>query len=345
MAEPLKDNIDGQLVDLLAARVAERCSDFDTSGFAAAVMSDLGQLELKDRIALIADALSAHLTGSYPEDLDIVVAVAESEVGEWASWPLCSFVERHGLDHPAESLAAMPTLTKYWSCEFAIRPFLENHLEATRAHLRRWVEDPDPAVRRLASEGTRPILPWGTRVPALLEDPEIGLELIRELRHDPDEVVRRSVANHLNDVAKAHPDLVVELAGAWADDGVDAGLLKHALRTLVKRGHAGALAALGFTVDGAVEIVEFECTPAEVELGAAITLTAELRSTSTDHQLLAVDFVIDHPTAAGGRSVKVFKWTTVAPGSSSTVVHLKTLTDLPPAAVGWSITKSTASNW
>ena len=205
----------------------------------------------------------------------------------------------------------MPTLTRHWSCEFAIRPYLEHHLEVARAHLRRWVKNPHPAVRRLASEGTRPILPWGTRVPALLADPEIGLELIRELRHDSDEVVRRSVANHLNDVAKARPDLIVEIATGWADDGVDARLLEHALRTLVKQGHPGALAALGLTVDGAVEIIEFGCSPATVQLGESITLTAELRSTSPEPQRLVVDFVIDHPTAAGGRSVKTFKWTTL----------------------------------
>jgi len=320
MAPLLKDNIDRQVVDLLADRFDRVQPEFDRERFVMSVASDLDQLELKDRINLIADALAAALPDHYPAALDAVTAVAPS-VSDWAAWPLCSFVERHGIDHPEASLAAMPTLTRRWSCEFAIRPFLEHHLDMTRAHLRLWATDDDETVRRLASEGTRPLLPWGPKVAALIDDPQIGLELLCKLRHDPSETVRRSVANHLNDVAKSDPELVIGTLQEWTaeDPPVDDRMVRHALRTLVKQGRPEALRLLGLTTDPEIEVTEFSCRPKSIGLGSHIELAAELRSTAAEPQRLAVDFVIHHITAGGKTSPKVFKWKTVAlaPGQST----------------------------
>ncbi len=320
MAEPLKNRLDRRTVELLADRFVEVRPGFDAAAFTAEAMSRFPQLELKDRVNLVADLLADHLPDGYPAALSLVVAVAETDPGEWASWPLCSFVERHGVDHPTESLDAMEKLTRRWSCEFAVRPFLDHHLDQTRGRLRRWVEDPDEAVRRLASEGTRPLLPWGPKVQAILDDPEIGLELLRVLRHDESATVRRSVANHLNDLTKSHPDLVVATVTGWTGEEhpVDDRLVRHALRTLVKQGHPGALGVLGFTTDPEVEVDGFDCSPAAIDLGQRIELTAGLRSVADADQLLVIDFVIHHVTASGTSSPKVFKWATrtIEPGRS-----------------------------
>lgn len=313
MAEPLKHHISRTTVRLVAERCAVVWPGFDAASFEEEVVAELEPLELKDRINLVADGLQHHLPAAYPQALDVVVGVAKQPLDGWAAWTLCSFVERHGVDHPRPSLAAMPTLTRQASCEFAIRPFLENHLELTRSHLRTWVHDQNEAVRRLASEGTRPLLPWGPRVRALTDDPAIGIELLTELRHDPSETVRRSVANHLNDLTKLHPDLVIEVVRSWDDPDhpVDPGMVRHALRTLVKQGDPAALELLGFTTDPAIDIVEFSCDPPKVEVGGHIELTAELRSTSDADQHLVVDFVMHHVTASGATSPKVFKWTSI----------------------------------
>ncbi|MGB5757557.1 MAG: DNA alkylation repair protein [Acidimicrobiales bacterium] len=320
MAEPLKNQLDRTTVEVLAERFAKVHPEFNGPAFIAEAMSRFPELELKNRVNLVADLLADHLPDDYPTALSTVVAVAETDPGAWASWPLCSFVERHGLDHPTESLDAMHTLTRRWSCEFAIRPFLDHHLDETRRHLRRWVDDPDEAVRRLASEGTRPLLPWGPKVQAILDDPEIGLELLRALRNDDSEAVRRSVANHLNDLAKSDAELVVATITEWmiGERPIDERMVRRALRTLVKRGHTGALRLLGFTVDPQIEIEAFECRPASVELGERIELTARLRSTADSDQLLVIDFVIHHVTASGGTTPKVFKWATptVEPGQT-----------------------------
>lgn len=257
MPEPLKDRLAAPEVGLIADRVSGHYPAFDRNAFMP-VSVELTGLELKDRVAAVADRLFETLPVSFPDAVAIVVRAAEGGMDGFAAWPLCTFVERHGVDYPVESLEAMESLTVAWSCEFAIRPFLERHLDQTMATVHRWVESDDAQVRRPASEGTRPRLPWGRRVEALSADPTIGMAVLERLRHDPCEMVRRSVANHLNDIAKDFPEIVVATLGRWMDEEtVDKRMISHALRSLVKQGHPGALAVLGLTTDANVEVVSF----------------------------------------------------------------------------------------
>ncbi|MEM9463774.1 MAG: DNA alkylation repair protein [Actinomycetota bacterium] len=332
MAEPLKNGFDRSLVERIGAAAAEADAGVDRAGFERRVVATLDDLELKHRVNLIADELLAAFGGAYPAALPHVVRTAELVAGgfddgdAWGTsmeaWPLCSVVERHGLAHPTESLAAMERLTRAFSCEFAIRPFLEHHLDQTIDACRGWTRSPHAAVRRLPSEGTRPYLPWGPKVTALLADPEIGIGLVTALRHDPDEVVRRSVANHLNDVARDHPERVASIAASWLDEPeTEPGMVRHALRGLVKKGHPGAMAALGFVTDASVSVERFTVTPDHLHLGGSIDLEATIRSTGTRTQRMVVDFVIHHVGARGETNPKVFKWTTVTlePGETTTL--------------------------
>jgi len=324
MAELLKDHFDESLVGLLSEAATATYPAFDSVAFRDRTLSTIADLELKDRINVIADALRAGLPEDYPAAVAHVVEMATTIRGPsgMEPWPLCSVVERHGIDHPDASLVAMEALTQHFSCEFAIRPFLEHHPDLTLDACRRWLAHPEATVRRLPSEGTRPYLPWGPKVQSLLDDPEIGIALITALRHDPDEVVRRSVANHLNDIARNHPDRVAEIATDWsADPDTDPQMVRHALRGLVKKGHPGAMAALGFTTTADVEVDGFTVTPAEVSLGESIELTTRLTSAAAEPQRLIVDFVIHHINANDATSPKVFKWTTIdlAPGESVTL--------------------------
>lgn len=311
MPDPLKQRLAETEVKLIAERVAYVYPEFDGLRFGS-ITPELEALELKARIAAVADRLHDALPAPYPEAVSILVQAAEGGMNGFAAWPLCTFVERHGAQHPTESLEAMESLTRAWSCEFAIRPFLDQHLDQTMAAVHRWVDSDDAAVRRLASEGTRPRLPWGPRVRALSDDPHIGLGVLERLRHDPSEMVRRSVANHLNDVAKDYPELVVETVGRWANEGtVDGRMISHALRSLVKQGHSGALAVLGFTTEAEVDVVAFDAAPASLRLGDYIELQAVVKSVAGKNQRLVIDFVIHHQTARGSISSKVFKWATI----------------------------------
>jgi 3-methyladenine DNA glycosylase AlkC len=325
MAEPLKHMVDRRVVEDIATRIAQVETRFDTERFVTDLVAMLPELELKPRIEALARGIAAGLSNDYRAALDIVVAVARAEppIEGFAAWPLCTFVEIFGVDDPTASLPAMEHLTKRASCEFAIRPFLGRHWEAAYAQLEEFTANDDEAVRRLPSEATRPRLPWGIRVPRLIEDPTPGLALIAPLRNDPSETVRRSVANHLNDVAKDHPDLAVATVRNWAatDPPVERSMLAHALRTLVKAGDPGALEALGYTTDAALDVLGFTVTPDVVHMGDHLTLEARLHSTATAEQQLVVDFIIHHVNASGATSPKVFKWKTVtiAPGESMTL--------------------------
>lgn len=328
MAEPLKHGFGPELVGRLADAAIVAWPAFDRPAFVAAANHPLDELELKDRVNHMADTLRTHLPEPWDQTLTHLVAIADAVTpdntdafGDMAAWPVCAVVERHGLGDADASLCAMEQLTQSFSCEFAIRPFLTHHLDTTLRHCRRWTTSTHASVRRLASEGTRPHLPWGTNVAALLDDPELGLSLIADLRHDPDDVVRRSVANHLNDVARRHPDRVVEVLVGWTADGVDAGLIRHALRSLVKKGNTAAMALLGFATEASVDGAQFAVTPEAISLGEHIELAATFRSTAATPQRYVVDFVIHHVNADGATSAKVFKWATtdLGPGESATL--------------------------
>lgn len=336
MAAPkLKHYINRELVDRLGQRFAAVVEGFDPDRFAASLFPDLDSLELKDRIAAVAGGLAARL----PEDFPIAVASVVDAVRHgdrpdgWEAWPLAAFIEIYGADHPAAALDAMEVITTYSSCEFAIRPQLENHPGGTFDRLSMWVDHPDERVRRLVSEGTRPLLPWATRVRSLRDDPRRSLALLDRLRNDSSETVRRSVANHLNDISRDHPDLAVEVAVRWKAGGGDAAtmaVLSHGLRTLVKQGHSGALAALGFTTVAAVDVVSFTCQPARIEMGGTVRLQAEVRSTGDEVQRLVVDLVVHFVKANGSTSPKVFKWTTLdlTPGEERVLTRSHSFRDL-----------------
>lgn len=322
MAQPLKDMVDRDVVTDIARRFSNVIKRFDAREFVEAIATELPSLELKPRIECIARQLRNHLDDDYPAALAQVVEVARGEppISGFAAWPLCTFVELFGLDHPTASLDAMEHLTKRASCEFAIRPYLRDHFEEAYATLERFTAHDDEDVRRLPSEGTRPLLPWGMRVKRLTEDPRPGIDLLQRLRHDSSETVRRSVANHLNDVAKSDPELVISVARRWMaeDPPVDSKMVAHALRTLVKRGHPEAMSVLGFTTDPEIEVGRFTVAPTVVRMGDSIELSAEIRSQADTAQRLVVDFIIHHVTARGSRSPKVFKWSVVElpPGES-----------------------------
>jgi len=269
---------------------------------------------LKERVAAIADALFAAFALPIREAAPFLLALAGPEADEpgqtrFDPWPMLTIVERHGLQDPDASLDLMVLLTRRFSAEFAIRPFLQHHPDRTWARLRTWVIDPSPHVRRLVSEGTRPRLPWAQQVPSLILDPGPGLEVAGQLRSDPHDNVRNSLANHLNDVAKDHPERVLALVRAWSADGGPGRerLVKQALRTLVKRGVPEALALVGggsmIEVRGALSgptTLPSGGVPWGGTLELRGTLSAETRGS------VVADWILEVPGARGPRR-KVFK--------------------------------------
>ena len=303
---------------------------FDKRLFVQQATRGLEALELKARAMHIADALEATLPTHFGRACEVIEAALapalepgapapadESGLRGWIIWPLGEFVARRGLAEPERALAALHALTQRLTAEFAIRPLIVAHPAPVFATLQRWVRDPSAHVRRLVSEGSRPRLPWGIRLKALVNDPSPTLPLLLALQDDPSDVVRRSVANHLNDIAKDHPAIVV----AWVREHLpDAGhdrrqLLKHASRTLIKQGHAEMLALWGAATpfDGSARLT---LSPRRLRVGDGLSLSLTLRSRSAEPQSLLIDYAVHHVKANGSTSAKVFKgWSlTLAPG-------------------------------
>ncbi len=312
-----KNAIDKRAITRLAAALGKSWPDFRQDEFVAAGLTGLADLELKARIGHLIQTMTHFLPPDYPEALDIVHRAGShwtagdpnNSFDGFAAWPLIDWVGTHGVDHPEISLASLRHLTSLFSAEFAIRPYLLQHTDLTLTELHTWVDDDDHHVRRLISEGTRPRLPWGKQLPMFMKDPQPVLELLDKLKDDDSEYVRRSVANNLNDIAKDHPDLVADLSGNWLEGASvqRERLVKHGLRTLIKKGHGGALAALGYEVDPKVK-VSFSVSSDRVVMGEQLSFVAEIKSTGKDVQKLVVDFAVHFRKANGSLSAKVFKW-------------------------------------
>lgn len=319
MAEALKTFFSPALVRRLAADLARAHPSFRSRAFIKRASAGLEDLELLDRGRHIAGALAEHLPSDYAEAIEVLLRslgpkhATDELIGVGMApffyLPHTLFVAEHGLEHFDLSMRAQYELTKRFTCELSIRPYIAQDPERTFAVLRTWAHDPDPHVRRLVSEGTRMRLPWAMRVAWLDQNPERVIELLELLVDDPTTVVRRSVANNLNDLGKVHPELLIRTCEAWLEDASEQrhALVEHALRSAVKRGNAGALALLGYgeRPSVAVENVQFE--PRRVAIGGRVSMTVVLRSKAKAAQHLLVDVAVHFVKAKGNASAKVFK--------------------------------------
>jgi 3-methyladenine DNA glycosylase AlkC len=336
MAAPLKDFFDRALVQRIGGMFAAVHPDFPRDRFEAEAADGLEAHELMGRGAHIAAALARALPDDRVRALAIVVASAGPPLGEPGSFgmapflylPHTMFVAEHGLAHPEAAFDALAVLTTRFTAEFAIRPFLVAHDTLTRARLSVWAGDSDPHLRRLVSEGTRPRLPWATRVPALIADPSPNLPLLSRLRDDPSEYVRRSVANHLNDIGKDHPELLLRVATDWWADAPPErqALLRHALRDRVKKGDRAVISLLG--AGGGTFAVQGEL-PTSARLGGALPVVVHVQNTGAEAARAVVDLLVEFPgrSAAGRRKVFKLKTVALAPGESVTLRKSISLAD------------------
>lgn len=312
MAEPLKHLIGPHTARDTADAVARAWGNFDHAAFLADTLPVIDGLELMQRGQCIADALHRHLPADFEQTAPILHAClpAPDRVG-LSGWALLSFnqyIAAHGRGQLETALALLKALTPHFTAEFGIRPFIAEAQDAALAIISSWALDPNHHVRRLASEGTRPRLPWAMRLPALVKNPTPILPILEALIDDPEDYVRRSVANSLNDIAKDHPDLVADFverhsAGASKDR---LWLLKHASRTLIKKGHGKALANFGFApLDDVTATLTLESQ--QIDFPGELEFEILLSNTGKDMRTVLVDYAIHHQKKDGSLSPKVFK--------------------------------------
>lgn len=313
--EPLKYMYDRRFATHFAGIAREVLPSFRDKEFVTAVMAaGWDDLELKQRVDRLSSALHQVLSGDFREDIPVVVTFANAvmdRTGRQNTFEyifLPGFVALFGVDHPEESLQAMEVLTRLSSCEFAIRPFLMRYPDRTIAEMMKWTEHDHPSVRRLASEGCRPRLPWGVALPQFKKDPSKILPILERLKDDPSEFVRRSVANNLNDIAKDNPDIVLSIAGRWKGSSIQVDrLIRHACRNLLKKADPAALSLFGLTTTPGCSVGELKLRGQNIRIGDTLHFSFQL-NTNQDHSgPLRLEYVITYAKANNKFSDKVFQ--------------------------------------
>jgi 3-methyladenine DNA glycosylase AlkC len=344
--EPFKNIYNSSSVTKLAQDIRRSYKQFNESKFIESSTCGLQHLEMKDRILHITSALKQHLPSQYPKAIDIMVrSLAPQEFHEeqeWAGqdvdgvagfmvWPLLSYIEHFGLEDLETSLVGMYEMTKRFSAEFAIRPFIERYDNQIFGVLTAWASDKSKHVRRLCSEGTRPNLPWGKKVTAINKNLSRNIDLLEQLKTDPEEYVQRSIANHLNDISRIDRDLLLTTLTRWQNPKlkVPKKIIRHASRTLLKEGNTTALMLHGYSADPQVSISAFTLSTPSVNEGDAVEIKTTLSSRSTKAEKILLEYIVYYLKANGQYSRKTFRLKDFVLAAHDTVTLSKALSFKP----------------
>ncbi|MCX2900381.1 DNA alkylation repair protein [Pseudomonas mandelii] len=307
-APALKEIFNAERLQHIADEMRAVYPEFRAKAFLKMANEGLDGLSIMQRMARVSECLHAVLPLGYEESLVVLRALAPRLNSGFVSISLPHYVASYGGHAFEESMAALKYFTAFGSSEFAIRHFLRSDFERTLAVMHQWSLDENEHVRRLASEGSRPRLPWSFRLERMQADPSLAATILDNLKADDSLYVRKSVANHLNDITKEQPEWVLDLIETWSlDNRHTAWIARHALRSLIKQGNRRALAIIGAGGKAEVEITQVRVEPAVIGLGEKITLSFAVQSTVEHSQRLVIDYAIDYVKANGSTSAKVFK--------------------------------------
>lgn len=311
MAEALKHLYSKEYIRLLSEEVSKQYSAFPTKQFHKLVFDkEWTARELKQRMRHISECLKRTLPEDYSSALAILMKTYPRMTGlkyiGFANMCFADFVELYGIDHYALSIPALEFFTIGCSSEFAVRPYIIKYPDLMMKQMLIWAHHPHEHVRRLASEGCRPRLPWAMGLPEFKKNPSPILPILEALKNDPSEFVRRSVANNLNDIAKDHPELVLRMAKQWKGQSKETDwVIKHGCRTLLKRGHTQVLEHFGFKKAKGVQVLRFKLSQSAVKIGDKLSFSFSIRTPIT--QKLRIEYSIDFVTSRGNNSKKIFK--------------------------------------
>ena len=318
MAAPLKHLAGPAMVLQIANRISVNMPAFNTAAFIQQFVAHYGELELMPRCHWVAQCLHQHLPKDYPTAVDILLqslgpvhpSTTDFSDISFLHLPFSLFVSKYGLDYFDESMAAQYEITQRFSAEFSIRAFIQRYPEKCFDLFQDWIKDPNPHIRRLVSEGTRPRLPWASHLVDLQADPSPIMPLLEALKDDPELYVRRSVANNLNDIGKDHPKCVYALLTQWqkrSNKNRD-WVINHALRSAIKRCEPEALALLGYKDAQGITLNHSSIAPAQANIGESVQINATICNEGDSSKALMVDFSVYYIKANGKPRPKVFKW-------------------------------------
>jgi 3-methyladenine DNA glycosylase AlkC len=310
MAELLKYLYNKDLINKLGRAFKDEYPLFDTEIFEALVFDkDWDNRELKQRMRHITSCLHEMLPDDYLQTLEILTRVAPGFNG-FAAILFPDYVELYGLDHFDESLKALGFFTQFSSSEFAIRPFIIKQPKKMMQQMLQWSTHSNHHVRRLASEGCRPRLPWAIALQDFKKDPSLILPILENLKEDESEYVRRSVANNLNDIAKDNPEIVLEITRRWkGKNPLTDKIVKHASRSLLKKGVTEALSNFDFLPPNNINVTKLEISLKSISIGDDFVFSFQLANSAAAPVKLRIEYGIYYMKANGKWSRKIFQLT------------------------------------
>lgn len=291
----------------LAFAIRKDFPRFDEKKFLKEVTLNLEDLSLNQRMRNTSLVLRHFLPDDFPASIAILKKTAALMPRGYTALLYPDYVGVFGKEDQDFSLDALKFFTSYGSSEFAVREFLKLDFEKTIRKMEEWSTDKNHHVRRLASEGSRPRLPWSFKLDRVIKDPALTRNILSNLQADPELYVRKSVANHLNDISKEHPEYMIEVVSGWNKKNPHtAWIIKHASRTLIKKGHAGSLAVFDFEKNPKLRVEKLQVTK-RLKLGEQLQFSFDLVSEKKSPQKLVVDYIIHYVKKNGEHSAKVFK--------------------------------------
>ncbi len=308
MAEALKEMFNKDYYQSLANKIEKTEKKFDKSGFIKSALQGLEAHSLNERMRRTSALLHQYLPGNYQRHLEVFKEVIRQLPAGYTNLVFPDYVAQFGLQEVKASLDALKVFTAYGSSEFAIRVFLKNHFDTSIRALYKWSEDENHHVRRLASEGSRPRLPWSFKLDRMIEDPTIAQPILENLKEDAELYVRKSVANHLNDVSKDNPEYLIKLLKSWKSDHPHTKwIIKHASRSLIKKGNTDSLSIFEFEKNPKISLENLKLNSKKIKLGETLHFEFDIISKKSASQKLVVDYLIHYRKKSGEWSPKVFK--------------------------------------
>ncbi len=313
--EPLKNIYNQKFISEFSSAIKQVIPSFDTKEFSKSIFDkEWKNRELKQRMRHITLVLKNQLPDDFEVMINMVLKIInqlqKSDINEqsfeWMFLP--EFIELYGLNDLKTSINAFEKITQFTSCEFAVRPFIVKYPKQMIAQMFVWSNHKSEHVRRLATEGCRPMLPWAMALPELKKDPISIVPILENLKKDPSEYVRRSVANNLNDIAKNQPQTVIKIAKKWIGKTKETDkLVKHACRTLLKAGNQEIMQLFGFGSVKNIEILAFKIQGLKFKIGDTLAFSFNLKNNNNSASLIRLEYAIYYQKANGTLSKKVFK--------------------------------------
>lgn len=314
MSYLLKDLYSTSFYDRLGDILGKTIPGFDKRKFIKLIYSsDFELKELKGRMKHTSKVLHHFMPLNFEEAVPIlekiILQLRKERVGEdsLTYMFLPDYIETYGLEDFESSVRVLEITTQFTSCEFAVRPFLLRYEAQMMAEMQKWSLHENHKVRRLASEGSRPRLPWAMGIPYLKKDPTPVLPILENLKNDSSEYVRRSVANNINDIAKDHPSIVLDFAVRWAGISKETdAIIKHGSRTLLKQGHTDMLKHYGLNDEG-IECSSFKILTPIVKVGESLEFSFHVKNSNKTEKKVRLEYAIYYLKQNGQLSKKVFK--------------------------------------